>query len=113
MSSSINKKVKKSKKEKKTKQKKENKVEEAKREVEEIKEEEKEEKKVEQQNIEIVVNKNRPVTNDDTWILIDSYFQNDRRLVQHQYDSFDHYLLNDISAIVEGSGPITVKTSYD
>ncbi len=93
MSSSIDKKVKKS---KKTKQKKETKEEEKKG-----------------QNIEIVVNKNRPITNDDTWLLIDSYFQNDRRLVQHQYDSFDHYLLNDISTIVEGSGPITVKTSYD
>jgi DNA-directed RNA polymerase II subunit RPB2 len=49
----------------------------------------------------------------DSWKVLDSYFADPTKLVQHQLDSFDDYVDVLIPQIIERNNPILINTDYD
>ena len=47
------------------------------------------------------------ISQEDAWVVINSYFDN-RGLVRQQLDSFDQFILNSIQEMVDDSGHIVV-----
>ena len=49
----------------------------------------------------------------DSWKVLDLYFSDDSRLVQHQLESFNDYIDVLIPQIIERNNPILINTDYD
>jgi len=49
----------------------------------------------------------------DTWSIIDEYFSQPEILVKHQINSFDKFINNDISEIIQHQNPLEVGVGWD
>lgn len=48
-----------------------------------------------------------------SWKLVETYFKDKRRLVQHQINSFENFIEKSIPKIIENIGNINIKLNYD
>ena len=48
----------------------------------------------------------------DTWKTLDSYFKQDKILIQHQIDSFNNFVDYTIAQLIERNNPITIASGY-
>ena len=65
--------------------------------------------------MDVDIKKNETITNNDTWKVINRYFENKHleQLVRHQLESYNDFIQNQMKKTIEMFNPLTIRSSQD